>query len=294
MMDIFAPYKHFALYREPFRLTPHRDLFYPDQHEKVLDALEYAIRRGDGIVKVVGEVGTGKTLLCRLLFNRLEELSKQGPGFEAAYISAPRNDTDAIMTTVCHEFGLEVTPGGDATQILGPHLVDLYSQGKRAILIIDEAQALDRNGLETVRLMTNFETDEDKLLTIVLFGQPELDNLLRRHGMRQLAQRIAFNFTTRPFSRPSAIAYVQHRVDLCTDAPAPHRIYTPRALKEIAKASRGVPRLINILADRALIAAYGEKAYAIDSRHVRAAMKEGLAQPVEEPSLLSRLWQKCA
>lgn len=274
---------HFNLTRPPFDLTPNRALFFPDHHDKVLNALSFSVGRGEGIVKVVGEVGTGKTMLCRLLLQSLEE-----EDHEVAFITAPRNDPLAIASNVCREFGLAVAPGEDPAQLLAPFLTKIHGQGRRAVLLIDEAQALDRRGLETVRLLSNFETDEAKLLTVILFGQPELDQILSRHEMRQLYQRITFSFQTRPFDRQTAIRYLQHRIDRSTDSPAPHRILADGALAKLARASRGIPRLLNVLADRALMAAYADGAREVGTRHVRQALAEGVPWP-RPPSLVARL-----
>ncbi len=272
-MDALAPYRHFGLFREPFTLTPNRDLFFPDQHRQVLSAVGYAVKRGDGIVKVSGEVGTGKTLLCRMLIAGLED------DYAVAYISAPRNDPGAIAATICHDFGIALPDAANPMEVLGEFLIATRRRGRRAVLLIDEAQALDKRGLETVRLLTNFETDDEKLLTIILFGQPELDRILARHEMRQLSQRITFSFQTRAFDTGLAQRYLQHRIDLCTDAPRPHRIFAGGALRKLVKAARGVPRLLNALADRALLAAYAEGDSRIETRHVKAAMAEGYALP---------------
>lgn len=272
-MDALAPYRHFGLFREPFTLTPNRELFFPDQHRKILSAIDYAVQRRDGIVKVSGEVGTGKTLLCRMLMTSFEA------SYSAAYISAPRNDPGAIAASICQDFGLELPPAANPMDILGTFLIQTHREGRRTVLLIDEAQALDRRGLETVRLLTNYETDHEKLLTIILFGQPELDKMLARHDMRQLNQRITFSFRTRPFDGETARRYLQYRIDQCTDAPTPHRLFRPAALRKLAAASRGVPRMLNALADRALLAAYAEGEAEVGARHVKAAMAEGYGLP---------------
>lgn len=272
-MDALAPYRHFGLFREPFTLTPNRELFFPDQHRKILSAVDYAVRRRDGIVKVSGEVGTGKTLLCRMLMTNFES------SYAAAYISAPRNDPGAIAASICQDFGLSLPESAKAMDVLGHFLIETHRQGRPAVLLIDEAQALDRRGLETVRLLTNYETDEEKLLTIILFGQPELDRMLGRHDMRQLNQRIAFSFRTRPFDRETARRYLQYRIDQCTDAPTPHRLFRAAALRKLAAASRGVPRMMNAMADRALLAAYADGCAEIGVRHVKAAIAEGYRPP---------------
>lgn len=263
------PYlQQFGLSRQPFDITPNRDLFFPDAHQQVLAALTYALARGEGIIKVVGEVGTGKTLLCRMLLQTIVDRA------EVAFITAPRNDPDAIARMVCREFNVTPAEGEDPYTALAPHLMKIRQSGKSAILVLDEAQALDRRGLETVRLLSNFETDDAKLLQIVLFGQPELDQLLRQHDLRQLSQRISFGFTTGPFDAETAARYIQHRIDRCTEQPKPHKIFAPAALRQVAKESRGIPRLVNILADRAMLAAYSEGATQVTTRHVLRARAE--------------------
>ncbi len=278
---------HFGLYRPPFDITPNRALFFPDYHDRVLNALGYAIGRGDGIVKVVGEVGTGKTLLCRLLLQMLEDSS------EVAFITAPRNDPLAITTNVAREFGLTIGPHDDPQHELVPFLTRVHGQGRAAVLLIDEAQALDRRGLETVRLLSNFETDEAKLLTIILFGQPELDRILGRHEMRQLNQRITFSFRTQPFDRATAKRYLQHRIDRSSYAAPPHRLFTENALDRIARVTGGVPRLLNILADRSLMAAYAEGDPVVHRRHVKLALAEHDAFPGATP-FYARLFRRAA
>ena len=263
------PYlQQFGLTRQPFDITPNRDLFFPDAHQQILAALTYALARGEGIIKVVGEVGTGKTLLCRMLLQTIVDRA------EVAFITAPRNDPDAIAHMVCREFGVTPAAGEDPYTALAPHLMKIRQSGKSAILVLDEAQALDRRGLETVRLLSNFETDDAKLLQIVLFGQPELDALLRQHDLRQLSQRISFGFTTGPFDAETAARYIQHRIDRCTEQPKPHKIFAAAALRQVAKESRGIPRLVNILADRSLLAAYSEGAMQVTARHVVRARAE--------------------
>jgi len=277
------PYlEHFRLKQEPFGLTPNRALYYPENHAQILAALLYAIERGEGIVKVVGEVGTGKTMLCRLLLQSLTEFA------EVAYITAPRTDPLAIVQNVCKEFGIKTVKGQDLFDLLSRHLIKVREEGRRAILVVDEAQSLDQRGLETVRLLTNYETDDSKLLQVVLFGQPELDQLLRQHSLRQLAQRITFSLYTQPFDRDAVKRYVQHRVNLCTLAETPHHLFSKVALDMIARASRGVPRVVNVLADRALLAAYAESAREVQRRHVRIALQEGDLWPVS-PSLWARI-----
>ena len=187
---------HFDLTERPFSLTPNCELYFPSEtHQEVLNSLRYAIDRGEGIIKVSGEVGTGKTLICRLLTADLVKTKA------VAYIINPQNDADWVVGAVCREFGLDPDSSSDPFHLLNGFLLEQYRKGRPAVLVVDEAQALGLVGLETVRRrLSNLETDTSKLLQAVLFGQPELDRLLRTHTLRQLNQRIVFSFTIPPFS----------------------------------------------------------------------------------------------
>lgn len=259
---------HFALDSQPFTLTPNRALYYPDSHQHILDAATFALKRGEGLLKVVGEVGTGKSLLCRLLLDAVDG------DMATAFIAAPQQDQTAVMRTVAKEFALPLDEQADAYLALEHYLLELARSGTGAVLVIDEAQALDRPGLEAVRLLTNLETDTRKLLQVVLFGQPELNTLLARHDMRQLAQRVSFAFTTQPLPRDQVAGYIQARIDACALGQRPHTLFTPAAVRLIARASGGIPRTINLLADKALMAAYAEGARQAARRHVRMGMRE--------------------
>jgi MSHA biogenesis protein MshM len=278
---------HFKLVRQPFALTPNRALFFPEQHQKLLTQLVYAVRRGEGIVKVTGEVGTGKTLLCRMLVQQLVDEA------EVALISAPSIDAAGMVQQVCREFGLTPADGEDPYLALAAHLAAVRRSGRYGILVVDEAQALDRSALETLRLLSNLETDDTKLLQIVIFGQPELERTLRRYDLRQLAQRITFAFSTQPFSPAATARYIRHRIEACRDPSAREPVFSPGALKRIARATGGIPRLINILADRALLAAYAAGAPRVEAVHVREALADGVPLPRPRSWLgwLLSLWQ---
>lgn len=263
---------HFGLRDHPFTLTPNTQQYFPTSgNTQVLQSLEYGIRRNSGIMKVVGDVGTGKTLLCRLLLRQLEE------GTEVAYLNAPQAEGDALIAMVCHEFGLE-TPAGasraDLLRDLNAFLLDRHAEETDCVLVVDEAQALGAAGLETIRLLSNLETETAKLLQIVLFGQTELDALLARPDLRQLNQRIAFGFGTGPFSAAEAAAYISHRLRQARQEGIEWRVIEPKAVDAIIKASGGVPRVINILCDKALLIAYGEGQREVSRAHVRAAIKD--------------------
>ena len=261
---------HFSLKEHPFSLTPNSELFFPaEDHQKALTSLVYAVWRGEGVVKVVGEVGTGKTLLCRVLINQLEDRAA------VAYLLNPQDDPDWLVRAVCREFGVEPANGQDPFHELDRFLLKQHREGRRAVLLVDEAQALGVRGLETIRRLSNLETDKSKLLQIILFGQPELDRLLQSHELRQLNQRVVFSFALRPFSPAATMQYVRHRaLSVARDLGSGAELFDRRALKAIARASRGVPRLINIIADKSMLAAYSLGARRIGARHVRAALKD--------------------
>jgi len=285
--------EHFGLTRYPFGLTPNTSLYFPShQTEAVLAALVFASARGDGLLKVTGEIGTGKTLLCRMFLDRQRELP-----VNTAYLNAPAALTvQQLPVMVAREFGLTLGKK-DPVLALRDFLVAQHSKGKRNVLVVDEAQALGVEGLEAVRLLSNLETETDKLLQIVLFGQPELDGLLHRPDMRQLLQRVNFNFVTKPMTPDMVGTYLRFRLNECAKKKGRGRkkqvesdvTFTPSALKLLARASGGLPRLIHVLADKALLAAYAQNQVAIDAPHVRAACREtpGLVFPWR---LWARLW----
>lgn len=269
------PYlKHFGLRQHPFALTPNAGLYFPSEpHQEVLAALIYAVRRGEGIVKVTGEIGTGKTLLCRLLIGYFID------AMDVAYINNPQDDVGWTFRAICREFELD-TRGDDPVQALHDHLLALHRQGRRAVVVIDEAQALGAAGLEAVRRLSNLETADAKLLQIVLFGQPELDRLLTMPDLRQVQQRIAFSFEVHPLDLDSAEIYIRHRLEQTGEIrAAAARLFDGDALTLVARASGGVPRLINILADKSLLAAFAEGARRVSRDHVRQAVEDSGRKP---------------
>lgn len=263
---------HFGLRDHPFTLTPNTQQYFPTSgNTQVLQSLDYGIHRNSGIMKVVGEVGTGKTLLCRLLLRQLEGRT------EVAYLSTPQADSDALIALVCHEFGLEAAPGAtraDMLKTLNDFLLARYEEDIDCVLVVDEAQALGVAGLEAIRLLSNLETETAKLLQIVLFGQTELDALLGRPDLRQINQRIAFGFGTGPLTRAEGVSYIQHRLRQARQEGIEWRVFDPKAVERIIAASGGVPRVINILCDKALLIAYGEGDREVTRTHVQAAIKD--------------------
>ena len=281
---------HFGLKERPFALTPDTGLYFPaEEHREVLASLIYAIESGAPIVKVVGEVGTGKTLLSRLLINEL--IDKMA----TAYILNPQNDADWVVGAVCREFGLNPNDTTDPFHALNSFLLAQHEKGKRTGVVVDEAQALGPVGLETIRRLSNLETDKSKLLQIVLFGQPELKQILRSDSLRQVKQRVVFSFALRPLSHETAMEYIRYRIQ-CTSASAvaAHTLIGRKALSAIARESHGIPRLINIIADKSLLAAYGHGATRVSTRHVREAVEDSREMLAQQLSLKSRRWQVVA
>lgn len=244
---------HFGFRHPPFGLTPDTRFFFAKaSQQEALNTVLFALRSGEGFLKVTGEIGLGKTLLCRQLLNSL------GPEFVTAYIPNPAVTPDALFRAVAEEFGCEGIEGAGQTQMLKAiheRLLAHAREQRRSVLIVDEAQALSDYTLEAIRLLTNLETETYKLLQVVLFGQPELDQRLAQPQLRQLRQRVTFAHRLRPLSRAEFTDYVRHRLDV---AGAPRAgLFSEDAMAVLYRASRGTPRLINILCHKALLAAFG-------------------------------------
>ena len=245
----------YGLREKPFSLSPDpRFLFLSDSHREALAHLLYGIEQGEGFIAITGEVGTGKTTLCRTLLQRLE------PGSEVAFLFNPQLSGLELLQAIDAEFGLE-TQGKTRRELmdqLNRFLLTKRQEGRRVLLLIDEAQNLDREALEQVRLLSNLETDTTKLIQIILLAQPELDAMLESPELRQLRQRINVRWRLRPLSAGETRDYVRHRLRIA--AGGAREIFTDLALREIHRSSGGVPRLINRLCDRALLAGYAEGA----------------------------------
>ncbi|MGH8748567.1 MAG: AAA family ATPase [Burkholderiales bacterium] len=267
--------EHFGLSEPPFRITPHTDFFFDGADRgATLEALIYAILNDEGIVKVSGEVGSGKTMLCRVLMERVPAQ------VETIYLSTPSLGRDEILYAIADELQLEFSQGrmSVALRELQEYLIQLYAQGRRVVVLIDEAHAMPEETLEQVRLLSNLETSRHKLLQIVLFGQPELDEALARPSLRQLKDRITHSFRMRPLSEAEVARYLSFRM-----RAAGYRgpdVFMPKAVTLIARASGGLTRRINILADKSLLSAFSADTHAITARHARAAIADSEFSPL--------------
>jgi len=261
--------EHFGLTEPPFRITPHTDFFFDGADRgATLEALIYAVLHDEGIVKVSGEVGSGKTMLSRVLMERLPE------HVVTIYLATPSLKSDEILHAIADdlELSLSAERRSVALRELQEHLIQLYGAGRRVVILIDEAHVMPEDTLEQVRLLSNLESNRHKLLQIVLFGQPELDETLAKASLRQLRDRITHSFRMRPLAVPEVSKYLSFRM-----RAAGYRgpeVFTPRAVRLLARASGGLTRRINILADKSLLAAFTENTHAITDRHVRAAVAD--------------------
>jgi len=261
----------FGLNEKPFSITPDpRYLFLSERHAEALAHLVYGINEAGGFIQLTGEVGTGKTTVVRSL------LAQAPKHAEIALILNPRMTPAEFLLAICEELGIAVAPESerslkDLVDLLSHHLLKAHAEGKRIVLVVDEAQNLAPEVLEQVRLLTNLETETQKLLQIILIGQPELRELLSRVELRQLAQRITGRYHLDPLSGEEAAAYVRHRLRV---AGATRDIFTNGALREVLRLSGGVPRLINIICDRALLGAFTEDRHEVSASVVRRAASE--------------------
>ena len=263
-------YEHFGLTQAPFKITPNTDFFFSGGNRgPVLEALIYAITRGEGIVKVTGEVGSGKTMLCNMLQSRLPD------NVESVYLANPSVAPEDVLHAIAFELQLGVDRQADRLEVLHflqDYLVKQHAEGKRVVVFIEESQSMPLATLEEIRLLSNLETRNDKLLQIVMFGQPEFDETLRRPDIRQLRDRIAHSFRLQPLNDEEVREYLMFRM-----RAAGYRgpeIFSPAVVKQIAKASSGLTRRVNLIADKALLAAFSENTHTIHSRHVQAALRD--------------------
>jgi len=261
--------EHFGLREAPFLITPHTEFFFAGANRgATLEALIYAITHDEGIVKISGEVGSGKTMLCRMLLERLPS------DVVTVYLANPTISRDEILTAIANDLDIVSPPDSKYQRLcaLQDRLLDIHASGRKVVVMIDEAHAMPAETLEEIRLLSNLETSRNKLLHIVLFGQPELDVHLNTFSMRQLKERITHNFALEPLHRKDIGNYLMFRMR--TAGYRGPDLFTPGAVQLISKASEGLTRRINILADKAMLSAFSENKHQIDSRQVKAAIHD--------------------
>lgn len=258
---------HFGLRESPFGITPDTSFFYAcSSSQEALNTLLVAVANGEGFIKITGEVGTGKTLLCRKLLATLDD------SWISAYIPNPNLEPGTLLLALAEEMGVSLDSGLDQHHLLKAlnlALLDFAREKKRVIVCLDETQAMPLESLETLRLLTNLETEKRKLVQVILFGQPELDERLAHESIRQLRQRITFQHHLGTLTREETEHYLAHRLTIA--GYSGDRVFAPAAVRRIYRASRGVPRLINILANKAMMLAYGEGTRKVTAGHARGA-----------------------
>ena len=263
-------YSHFGLNQAPFKITPNTEFFFSGGNRgPILEALIYAITHGEGIIKVTGEVGSGKTMLCHMLPTRLPA------HIETVYIANPSVSPEEILHAIAFELQIDISRGAqrlEVTQALQDFLLKRYAEGKRVVVFVEESQSMPLATLEEIRLLSNLETKNDKLLQIVLFGQPELDDNLRQSNIRQLRERITHSFRLEPLAQSEIREYLMFRM-----RAAGYRgpdLFSGSVVKHIARTSLGLTRRVNLIADKALLAAFSENTHTLKAKHIDAAVRD--------------------
>jgi general secretion pathway protein A len=267
---------YFGLGETPFSIAPDpRYLYMSLPHQEALAHLLYGVNAGGGFVLLTGEIGAGKTTICRCLLEQVP------PSCDIAYVFNPKLTVEELLSTICSEFRIASAPGRATTKAfvdrINTYLLDAHAKGRQSVLIIDEAQNLSTDVLEQMRLLTNLETNQRKLLQIVLIGQPELAEKLARPELRQLAQRIVARYHLGPLTQSEVAAYVGHRLEV---AGARKQLFPPSILGRLYRLSHGVPRVINVLCDRALLGVYVQGRERVDRAILRQAAREVLGEPI--------------
>lgn len=262
--------QHFGLHTHPFRNTPDSRFFFPGaKRGEILDALVYAIQNGEGIIKVVGEVGSGKTMLCRMLEERLPD------SVVMVYLANPSIPPDQVVHAIAVELRIQFAPGLDRIQVMQAvqaFLLEKHANNQRVVVFVEEAQGMPLATLEEIRLLSNLETKHSKLLQIVLFGQPELNDNLEEKGIRQLKERISFSFELAPISGHEIQQYLDFRMRVAGyHGPS---LFHPRTVRRIARISMGLTRRINLLADKAMLVAYTHQSNMVLPKHIEAAAQD--------------------
>ena len=258
----------FGMRELPFTLTPNTHFFLDlDGHHQALEVVQLALESGEGFIMITGEVGTGKTLLCRRLLNTVSD------DFVTAYIPNPFLTPDGLLLALAEELGLDVDQEKGRHHVLGEinkKLMAIKQTGKQVVFLLDEAQAVPEESIEVLRLLTNLETETEKLLQVVLFGQPELNDVLARDSLRQLRQRITFSYSLPTLTLEEVNSYINHRLNR-SGFPGVN-LFNTKAIQALAEASAGIPRLINILCHKSLLVAYGRGDTKINNVHVQRAV----------------------
>lgn len=279
-------YAHFGLKQPPFKITPNTEFFFSGGNRgAILDALVYAIKSGEGIIKVVGEVGSGKTMLCRMLQTLLPKK------VESVYLANPSVAPEDVLHAIAFELQLKLPKKADrlqVMQVLQAYLLERHAEGKQVVIFVEEAQGMPIATLEEIRLLSNLETKNDKLLQIVLFGQPELDANLNQTHIRQLRERITHSFNLGPLSEKEIGEYLIFRLR-AAGYFGPH-MFTPSAIRTLSKAAEGLVRRVNILADKALLAAFSENVYQVTRKHVIAAIRDSEFGAVHVKEQIRKRW----
>lgn len=266
---------HFGLEQAPFKITPNTEFFFHGGNRgAILEALSYAIKEGEGIIKVVGEVGSGKTMICRMLQSTLPD------SIETVYLAIPSVAPEHVLKAIAYELNMRLPKDADRLKILQrlqSYLLKRHANGQQTVLFVEEAQAMPIATLEEIRLLSNLETNQDKLLQIVLFGQPELDENLEAENIRQLRDRITHSFNLGPFEADEIGEYLSFRLR----AAGYHgpELFTAKSIKKIASASDGLLRRVNILADKSLLSAFSENTFQVLPKHVNAAIQDSEFAP---------------
>ncbi len=272
-------YKYFGLARPPFKITPDTDVFFEGGNRgPILEALIYAISNGEGIIKVTGEVGSGKTMLCRVLQTRLP------PNVETVYLANPSVSPEEILHAIAFELRLPVSKDAGRLEVmhaLNEYLIERHGQQRQVVVFVEESQGMPISTLEEIRMLSNLETKEHKLLQIVLFGQPELDDNLRQQNIRQLRERITHSFSLAPLNTDDVRAYLTFRLR----AAGYHGpdLFSRRVIAYMAKACGGLTRRLNLVADKALLAAFAQGTYNVTLQHVKSAVRDSEFSRAEPP-----------
>jgi len=266
---------YFGLTEAPFSIAPDpRYLYMSQRHQEALAHLLYGVNAGGGFVLLTGEVGAGKTTVCRCLLEQIPE------SCDIAYIFNPKLTVTELLSTICTEFGIDCPPDNTSVKVyidsINAYLLDAHARNRHTVLIIDEAQNLSADVLEQLRLLTNLETNQRKLLQIILLGQPELATMLEKQELRQLAQRVIARYHLGPLGKEEVAAYIQHRLAV---AGVERQLFPSNVIGQLFRLSEGIPRIINVLCDRALLGTYAQNKDRVDSKTLSQAAREVFHKP---------------